>query len=60
MKELLTKKFWRDVQKTFDDARAETTATNEDPKVVSPAEAEPELGPAAETPVPPEPNRSPE
>ena len=25
MKEVLTKKFWRDVKKTFDEARADTT-----------------------------------
>lgn len=30
MKEVLTKQFWRDVKKTFDDARAETPRHDRD------------------------------
>src|SRR5579863_9026564 len=40
MKELLTKKFWRDVKKTFDDARAEPP-DNGDSQDTSPSEAKP-------------------
>jgi hypothetical protein len=38
MKELLTKKFWQDVKKTFDEAREETAPNSEDSRAVSPGE----------------------
>ncbi|MGD0299444.1 MAG: hypothetical protein ABSE86_20265 [Bryobacteraceae bacterium] len=52
MKELLTKKFWQDVRKTFDEARAETTPNPPDPQVASPADA---ISKASEAPVIPPP-----
>jgi hypothetical protein len=39
MKELLTKKFWRDVKKTFDEAREEIAPNNEHSQAASPGEA---------------------
>jgi hypothetical protein len=40
MKELLSKKFWQDVKKTFDEARApETTQKSGTAQPASPAEA---------------------
>jgi hypothetical protein len=57
MKEVLTKKFWRDVKKTFDEARAETPPKSEDSPAAVPAEAKSETGPTTEaspeTPRPP-------
>jgi|HubBroStandDraft_3_1064219.scaffolds.fasta_scaffold275039_2 hypothetical protein len=38
MKELLTKKFWQDVKKTFDEARDETTGNSGDSQAVTPGE----------------------
>jgi hypothetical protein len=39
MKELLTKKFWQDVKKTFDEAREETAANSGDSQAVAAGEA---------------------
>jgi hypothetical protein len=39
MKELLTKKFWQDVKKTFDEAREETAPHSGDAQAVSAGEA---------------------
>jgi hypothetical protein len=54
MKELLTKKFWRDVKKTFDEAREETTLNSGASQAVSPGEAKYEVREAAEIPTPSE------
>jgi hypothetical protein len=53
MKELLTKKFWRDVKKTFEEARAETTPKSGDSQAASPLDAKPSAGKPAEIPAPP-------
>ena len=45
MKEILSKKFWQDVKKTFDDARAETPPTNADSQAGADAETKPEPTP---------------
>ena len=50
MKELLTKKFWRDVKKTFDDAREEVTPNSGDSRAASPADAKSNAIEAAEIP----------
>jgi hypothetical protein len=47
MKELLTKKFWRDVKKTFDDARAETPPRSEPTAIPAPVKPEEAPAPAA-------------
>jgi hypothetical protein len=52
MKELLTKKFWRDVKKTFDEARADTISSSGDSSAASPAEVKPEADPARKIPAP--------
>jgi hypothetical protein len=39
MKELLSKKFWQDVKKTFDQARQETAPNSEDSPAVPAGEA---------------------
>ena len=53
MKELLTKKFWRDVKKTFDEAREETTPNSGDSQAVA-GEAKYKGSEAADTPLQPE------
>jgi hypothetical protein len=50
MKELLSKKFWRDVKKTFDEAREDTISDSGDSTAVSPAEVKPEADPAGKVP----------
>jgi hypothetical protein len=52
MKELLTKKFWRDVKKTFDEAREESPSG--DSLAASPAGAKSKGSEASEVPPPPE------
>ena len=58
MKEVLTKKFWRDVKKTFDEARADTTSKIGESLGASAVEAKPQAISAAEIPEPPEANQS--
>ncbi len=53
MKELLTKKFWRDVKRTFDQAREESP-NHLDSRAASPAEANPKDSQAAKDQAPPE------
>jgi hypothetical protein len=53
MKELLTKKFWRDVKKTFDEARVESPNSGDSP-AASPASAKSKSSEAGEVPPPPE------
>jgi hypothetical protein len=55
MKELLTKKFWRDVKKTFDEAREDTTprsagSTASDRAELKPDGSPPEADSAAREP----------
>jgi hypothetical protein len=51
MKELLSKKFWRDVKKTFDEARAPgTTQQSGDAQPIAPAEANAKGDRTAKTP----------
>jgi len=51
MKELLSKKFWQDVKKTFDEARApETTQKSGTAQPAVPAEANAKDNQAVETP----------
>jgi hypothetical protein len=50
MKEILTKKFWRDVKKTFDEAREEPPNVA-DSRAGSPAEGSPKDGQAGKDPV---------
>ena len=57
MKELLTKKFWRDVKRTFDEAREESPNSG-DSQAASPAEANPKGSPAAEIPPRPDATQS--
>ena len=45
MKELLTKKFWLDVKKTFDEARADTTPHSEESTAPDRAEVKPDASP---------------
>jgi hypothetical protein len=45
MKELLTKKFWQDVRKTFDEGREEGTPTAGDVTVIPVDEGKPDLAP---------------
>jgi hypothetical protein len=53
MKELLSKKFWRDVKKTFDEARApETTPRSGTAQPAAPAETNAKNHEAAEIPPP--------
>ena len=56
MKELLTKKFWRDVKKTFDEARNESP--DRGPETASPSEANPSGSPEVKDSPPREPTRS--
>jgi hypothetical protein len=53
MKELLTKKFWRDVKKTFDEAREESPNSGDSP-AASPAGAKSKGSEVSEVPLPPE------
>ena len=53
MKELLTKKFWLDVKKTFDEAREESPNSGDSP-AASPAGAKSKGSEASEVPLPPE------
>jgi hypothetical protein len=50
MKELLTKQFWRDVKKTFDEAREEITPNSEHSQDASPGEAKSKGTESAEIP----------
>ena len=50
MKEILTKKFWRDVKKTFDQARQESPNVA-DSRAAFPSEASPKDGQAAKDPI---------
>ncbi len=52
MKELLTKKFWQDVKRTFDEARAETP-NNEHSPPVSPSEENTKGSQTSKDPGPP-------
>ena len=45
MKELLTKKFWLDVKKTFDEACADTTPHSEESTTSDRAEMKPDASP---------------
>jgi len=58
MNEVLTKRFWRDVKKTFDEARAETPLKIGESPGASAVEAKPQTISAAEIPEPPEANQS--
>jgi hypothetical protein len=60
MKELLTKKFWRNVKNTFEAARADTTPTSGNSQAASPVEVKPEASPKAEIPAPSEATQAPE
>jgi hypothetical protein len=53
MKELWSKTFWRDVKKTFDEARADTIPALRDPQAGLPAEAKTNDGPP-QVPSPPD------
>ena len=48
MKELLTKKFWRDVKKTFDQARDETPPKSEDSQAAAVLDSKPSVSQPAE------------
>ena len=50
MKELLTKKFWLDVKKTFDEAREEATPNQVDSQAAPPADAKSKRNQAVENP----------
>ena len=50
MKEILTKKFWRDVKKTFDQAREESPNVA-DSRAGFPSESSPKDGQAARHPI---------
>ena len=54
MKELLTKKFWRDVKTIFDEAREGTTLNSGDSQAASSVEAKYKGSGAADTAPPPE------
>jgi hypothetical protein len=58
MKEILTMKFWQDVKKTFDEARADTTSTIGETPAASPVEPKLHAISAAEIPEPPEAKQS--
>ena len=58
MKEILTKKFWRDVKKTFDEARADTTSKIGESPGASAVDAKPQAISTAEVPEEPEANQS--
>jgi hypothetical protein len=58
MKEVLTKRFWLDVKKTFDEARADPTSNIVESPVASAVEAKPQGISAAEIPEPPEADQS--
>jgi hypothetical protein len=53
MKELLSKKFWHDVKKTFDEARAETGPQSDDSPAAPPAGEKVDASPDAKIPEPP-------
>jgi hypothetical protein len=53
MKELLTKTFWRDVKRTFDEARADTIQKSGNSHTAVPAELKTDVKPA-QVPSPPE------
>jgi hypothetical protein len=57
MKELLTKKFWRDVKTIFDEAREGTTLNSGDSQAESSVEAKCKGSEAAETAPPEQPSR---
>lgn len=46
MKELLTKTFWQDIKRTFDEARAETIPTSGDTQAASPVEVKSDIDPS--------------
>jgi hypothetical protein len=54
MKELITKKFWRDVKNTFDEAREGATPNQGDPQAAPPADAKSKRNQAAAIPPRPE------
>jgi hypothetical protein len=58
MQELLTKKFWRDVKKTFDEARSEPP--NSGSEAASPSEETPKASPVVEDASPRETTHSPD
>ena len=58
MKEVLTKKFWLDVKKTFDEARADTTSKIGESPGAPAVEAKPQDISTTKIPEPPEASQS--
>jgi len=54
MKELITKEFWRDVKRTFEEAREEATPNSGDSQAAFPADAKSKGSAAPEIPPPPQ------